>query len=59
MKRNILVMLFALVFAISFAFVGCKEDAKDVKKEDVKKEDVKAPEKKEEVKKDKKKGCCG
>jgi hypothetical protein len=58
MKKNILVLLFAMILAVSFSFVGCDkapkapeekktEDKKvDDKKMDDKKEAAKAPEKK-------------
>lgn len=58
MKKNILVLLFAMILAVSFSFVGCDkapkapeekkmEDKKvDDKKVDDKKEAAKAPEKK-------------
>ncbi len=60
MKRNILVVLFAMVlaFAFSFGFVGCKkadEAAPDATMSEEKKDEAAAPaEKAEEAKKDEK-----
>jgi hypothetical protein len=61
MKKNILVLLFAMILAVSFSFVGCdkapkapedkkvedkKADEKKVDAKDAAKDAVKAPEKK-------------
>ena len=58
MKRNILVLLFAMVFAFAVSFVGCKKEevpAPDATMSVEKKDEAAAPaEKAEEAKKDEK-----
>jgi hypothetical protein len=53
MKKNILVVLFAMILAVSFSFVGCDKAPKapeDKKVEDKKADDKKADDKKVDAK---------